>query len=85
MAKIIFVVSDTEKLAVRSMGLPSAGTEFEPCPLNVGDLISYPNAPGISFRVVQRWYRAGDESKEGVWYLTLEYAGDSLEGSSHAP
>jgi len=79
MAKIIFVVSETEKLAVRSMGLLLADIELEPCPLNVGDLISYPSAPLIALRVVQRWYRAGDESKEGVWYLTLEYARNPLD------
>jgi len=79
MVKVEFLVSDAEKIAAQSMGLPEAGTEFEPCPLNVGDLISYPNAPLIAFRVVQRWYRAGDDSKEGVWRLTLEYAGNPLD------
>ena len=84
MVKITFIVSEAEKLAAQSMGLPSSGTAFEPCPLNVGDLISYPNAPGIAFRIVQRWYRAGDESNQGVWYLTLEYAGDPLVETPHA-
>ena len=79
MVKVEFLVSDAGKIAAQSMALPKAGTAFEPCPLNVGDLISYPNAPLIAFRVVQRWYRAGDESRQGVWYLTLEYAGSPLD------
>lgn len=85
MPTITFIVSDAEKLVSQSIGLPSAGVEFEPCPLNVGDLISYPNAPGIAFRVVQRWYRAGDESRDAVWYLTIEHAGDPLAVMPPAP
>lgn len=84
MVKVEFLVSDAEKIAAQSMGLPAAGTAFEPCPLNVGDLISFPGAPLIAFRVVQRWYRAGDESRGAVWRLTLEYAGSPLDEPSPA-
>jgi hypothetical protein len=78
-AEMYFIVSDSAKDVARSVGIPTgSGPEFEPCPLNVGDLISYPSAPTVAFRVTERWFRVGNQEKPPRWYLTLESDGDPL-------
>lgn len=85
MTEIRFLVSESARDVVRSVGVPvRSGPEFEPCPLNVGDLISYPAAPTLVFQVTRRWFRAAGDGKPAVWYLTLEIAGDPL-AEAHLP
>ena len=77
MPHITFMTTDIQKEVAASIGIPTgSGTEFESCSLQVGDLISWPEAPSVAYRVTRRWYRAGNLTKPSMWYLTIEPAGD---------
>lgn len=83
MANVTFIVSDSDQSMAKSLALATEEFRDAPCALHVGDLISYPAAPNVAFRVTERWLRTASADKEAVWYLKLEYAGDPL--ASHGP
>jgi hypothetical protein len=79
MIEVSFVVSESLKDVARSVGIPTGpGPEIYPCPLAVGDLISYPASPSIAFRVSWRLYSHGSDAKPPRWLLGLEKADHPL-------
>ena len=64
---------------MKLIGIASGGQTFEQCPLNVGDLFSYPGAPLVAYRVLSRWYQVGNDEGDGIWNLAIEPAGDPLQ------
>ena len=80
-----FLVPDSLKAVCAAAGIYPIGMEVEMCPMNVGDIISYPEAPGLAFRVAARWYRAEGIGKEAVWYLRLEKAPHPLDDPTLGP
>ena len=64
---------------MKLIGIASSGQTFELCPLNVGDLFSYPEAPLVAYRVLSRWYQVGADEGHGMWNLAIEPAGDPLQ------
>jgi hypothetical protein len=79
MPRITFITKESNKTIMKLMGIDSSGQTFEQCPLNVGDLFSYPEAPSIAYRVLSRWYQVGDDEDGGMWNLAIEPAGDPLQ------
>lgn len=80
--EMCFVVSESMKDLAKALGIHTgAGEDFDvlPCPYAVGDLISYPAAPGVAFRVTWRLYSHGSETKPPRWILGLEKSAHPLE------
>lgn len=76
--EIIFAVSDSLKSIATAAGIDRTGDEIPPCPLQIGDVISDPTAPGLFFRVASRWISLASDDKPPRWFLTLEQAPDPL-------
>lgn len=82
MAKNLVIVmpSETHRDVARAAGVPLSGVSFDHCELHVGDILSYPSAPGLFFRVAKRWYEAGvDAVTAGTWRVFLEKAPNPAE------
>jgi len=76
--EIVYVVSESLKSVVQAAGITGRGDAIPVCPLQVGDVISEPSAPGLFLRVTSRWYSAGSADKPERWLLTLEQAADPI-------
>ena len=77
-------VTDQEAVCAAA-GIDPIGMEVEMCPMNSGNVISYPEAPGLAFGVAPRWYRVEGIGKESVWYLRLEKAPHPLDDPALGP
>jgi len=71
MTELVFVVPDALKDVAREAGILSEVPAIEPCSLHLGDVISYPDAPRLAFRVVGMAYRAADETTPARWFISL--------------
>ena len=69
---IRFLVSDSLKTIASAAGIPNMPPTTQHCALLVGDIISFPEAPGLAFRIASRWYDAANNGGQGTWYLRLE-------------
>lgn len=81
--EICFVaVTDSLADVAKSVGIPGGDSgeksTYAVCPFVVGDLISYPSAPGLAFRVVWRLYAHAAESEPAYWILGIEKAAHPL-------
>jgi hypothetical protein len=79
MPRLTFITKESNKTVMKLIGIASGSQTFEQCPLNVGDLFSYPEAPSLAYRVLSRWYQVGVGEAEGMWNLAIEPAGDPLQ------
>lgn len=79
MSRITFITKESNKTVMKLVGIASSGQTFEQCPLNVGDLFSYPEAPLVAYRVLNRWYQVGVGEDDGMWNLAIEPVGDPLQ------
>lgn len=73
MEAITLVVDETTKSVVLAAGIPTGPLRPVPtCELQVGDFISYPQAPALAFQVKARMLNIGDKDKPPHWYLMVE-------------
>jgi len=72
--QLIFITeSDSMKDAMSAAGI--SGTGITPvCPFNTGDFITFPEAPGLAYRVTKRLHASGTKGKAGDWYIFIESA-----------
>lgn len=76
--ELVFTVDASLESVIKSAGIDMTGRTFAHCPLVVGDVISFPEAPALFFRVETRWLRAGSTTNPNPsswpdqWVLVLE-------------
>lgn len=77
--EISFVSTDATSTVAKLAGIAAKGSILEPCPLHVGDVISFPEAPGLMFRVTTRMFQPGGARKRAQWLLLIEPTPDPLD------
>lgn len=69
-----FVVTDEVLKAMNLAGVaPPALDRVSICQFQVGDIVTFPSAPLVAFRVASRWYRGPQADPNAAdWIVTLE-------------
>lgn len=78
MAKISYIVSDRVKTIALAAGFNHSPPVVDVCALQTGDIISFPDVPGLFFRVTARWLEAASATKAAEWNVFLEPSPDPL-------
>lgn len=65
--------SDSMKDAMSSAGIDPRGT-VPACPYSVGDFLTFPQAPGLAFRITKRLHAGGNAGEDGEWLVFIEPA-----------
>lgn len=73
--RVSFVVSESMKSVVQSLGINQRGSDLPSCAYMVGDFISFPEARGIYMKVTGRVFLA-KPNNDSEWIVLLEKAGD---------
>lgn len=74
MSSLIFITeSDAMKDTMSSAGIDARGIT-PVCPFNVGDCVTFAQAPGLAYWVTKRLHASGEPGKAGDWYLFIESA-----------
>lgn len=72
----------------KAVGIPTGAghnVKVDHCPFVVGDVIVYPEAPGLAFRIAWRRYSYASATKPARWVLGLEQAEDPLAQAPSPP
>lgn len=79
MTVLSFVVSDAQKSVFSAAGIDAGGLDYTLCPINVGDIISFPDAPLLFYRVLSRCLLPQKPPMESTWRMALEPCQDPIE------
>lgn len=79
MAILSFVVSDSQKSVFTASGINAGGLDYPLCPFNVGDIISFPDAPLLFYRVLYRHLTPQKPPMESTWMMALEPCQNPIE------
>ena len=77
------VTTDAMKSVATAAGISADGLDMPPCPLHAGDVMSFPDAPGLSWRIASRVLVARRAPAESEWLLLIEQTPDPIDEHEH--
>jgi hypothetical protein len=79
------MVSSTLKSVTQAVGFTGDDDPPGPCSLQVGDVVSHANAPGLFFVVTSRWLVIGNATRPSRWYLRVQQTTDPTADTAPSP
>ena len=74
MPSVHFRVPPSQLSVAKAVGIVGAGDAIVDCPLHPGDLLSFPEAPAVFWRVTRRALAARKPPAQSEWTVWLEQA-----------
>ena len=78
MTLLRFSLTDAQKSVSSAAGITTHGLQFVPCPMDTGDIICFPDAPELFYRIASRCFVAQRPPLESEWLMILEPCQDPL-------